>query len=295
MAEIRPAEPPACAPPDPLTRPARLRIPKGACDCHAHVIGRPERYPFVAERTYTPPEATAASYLAMHDALGIQRGVLVQVSVHGTDNRLLLETLRQHPDRLRGVAVVPASVTDEHLAQLAGAGVRALRLNVLFGGGIGFAALEPLARRAALHGLHLELLLDARELPELAPRLLRIEVPFVIDHMGHMPTSAGLDHPGFQTLLGLLRDARAWVKLAGSYRTSSAGGDYRDTIPFAHALLERAPDRLVWGSDWPHVAIRGRMPNDGELLDLLGEWVPDAALRDAILVDNPRRLYRFPQ
>ncbi|GAC1336275.1 MAG: amidohydrolase [Myxococcales bacterium] len=294
MAEAPATGPPACQPPDPRPRTPSLRVPRGACDCHAHVIGAADRYPLVPERTYTPPPAPEAAYLAMHDALGIERGVLVQVSVHGTDNRLLVETLRRHPLRLRGVAVVAPSVGDAELEALAAAGVRGLRLNVVFGGGIGFEALETLAARSAPLGLHLELLLDASALPRLAPRLLRIDVPFVVDHMGLRPTAGGVRDPGFQALLGLLGDTRAWVKLAGSYRTSSAGGDFADTLPFAHALLERAPDRLVWGSDWPHVAVPGRMPNDGELLDLLGRWVPDEALRDRILVDNPRRLYDFP-
>jgi predicted TIM-barrel fold metal-dependent hydrolase len=258
------------------------------------VIGNGARYPYVAERSYTPPEATAQAYLAMHDALGIERGVLVQVSVHGTDNRLLIETLKLHPDRLRGVAVVPADVPDAELERLVDAGIRALRLNVLFGGGIGFDALEPLAAKATVFGLHLELLLDAASLEELAPRLARIEAPFVVDHMGLRPTASGLHDAGFQALLRLLDNPLAWVKLAGSYRFSSAGGDYRDTIPYARALVTKAPTRLVWGSDWPHVAVPGRMPNDGELLDLLSEWVPDERTRNAILVDNPRRLYGFP-
>lgn len=294
MSAGAPASPPRCPPPDPRPRRPSLRVPKGACDCHAHVIGDGVRHPFVAARSYTPPEATEASYLAMHDALGVERGVLVQVSVHGTDNRLLAQTLKRHRSRLRGVAVVAPDVADAELEALVEAGVRGLRLNVVFGGGVGFDALETLAARAAPLGLHLELLLDVRALPPLVPRLLRLEVPFAIDHMGLMPAAETTAHPGFQALLGLLRDARAWVKLSGSDRTSSTGGAYDDTVPFAHALVERAPERLVWGSDWPHVALPGRMPNDGDLLDLLGRWVPDERTRNAILVDNPQRLYGFP-
>lgn len=287
-------EAPPCQPPDPRPRKPRLNVPPKACDCHAHVIGDGVRYPYVRERSYTPPEATGQAYLAMHDALGIERGVLVQVSVHGTDNRLLLETLRAHPHRLRGVAVVPADVTEAELESMVRAGVRALRLNVLFGGGIGFDALEPLAAKAKAVGFHLELLMDAASIEELAPRLARLDVPFVVDHMGLRPTEKGLTDRGFQSLLALLENPLAWVKLAGSYRSSSGGHDYSDTVPFARALVAKAPERLVWGSDWPHVAVPGRMPNDGELLDLLGEWVPEEPLRNAILVDNPQRLYGFP-
>jgi predicted TIM-barrel fold metal-dependent hydrolase len=257
------------------------------------VIGPPDRFPYVSNRSYTPPEAPPEGYLGMLDALGLDRGVLVQVSVHGTDNRRMVEVLRAQPARLRGVAVVAPDVSDRELEDLAAAGVRGLRLNVLFGGGIGFDALETLASRIAGLRWHLQFLLDARELPALAPRLERLPVPFVVDHMGHMPTAVGLDHPGFQTLLRLVRDRGCWVKLSGGYRTSSAGPPFADTIPFARALVEAAPDRMVWGSDWPHVAMDTYMPKTGDLLDLLATWVPDEALRRRILVDNPARLYGF--
>lgn len=284
---------PYCLAPDPSHRRPGWTVPPGACDTHAHVIGPPHRFPYVADRSYTPPEAPPEAYLGMLDALGLDRGVLVQVSVHGTDNRRMVEVLRSRPARLRGIAVVAPDVSDNELADLAAAGVRGLRLNVLFGGGVGFDALETLASRIAGLGWHLQFLLDARELPALAPRLERLPVPFVVDHMGHMPTAAGFDHPGFQTLLRLVRDCGCWVKLSGAYRTSSAGPPFTDTIPFARALVEAAPDRMVWGSDWPHVAMDTYMPNTGDLLDLLATWVPDEALRRRILVDNPARLYGF--
>jgi 2-pyrone-4,6-dicarboxylate lactonase len=284
---------PNCLAPDPVHRRPGWTVPPGACDTHAHVIGPPDRFPYVENRSYTPPEASPGAYLGMLDALGLDRGVLVQVSVHGTDNRCLEEVLRAHPDRLRGVAVVAPDVPDGALEDLAAAGVRGLRLNVLFGGGVGFDALETLASRIAGLGWHLQFLLDARELPALAPRLERLPVSFVVDHMGHMPTAAGLDHPGFQTLLRLVRDGRCWVKLSGTYRISSAGPPFTDTIPFARALVDAAPDRMVWGSDWPHVAMDTYMPNTGDLLDLLATWVPDEAVRRRILVDNPARLYGF--
>jgi predicted TIM-barrel fold metal-dependent hydrolase len=285
---------PMCPAPDPAPRPPRrIALPDGACDTHAHVIGGPPGYPLVDSRSYTPPEAAPAAYLGMLDAVGMARGVLVQVSVHGTDNRLMVETLTAHRDRLRGIAVVGADASDAELARLKDAGVVGLRLNVLFGGGVGFDQLERLGDRCRELGWHLQFLLDARALPELAPRLERLPVPFVVDHMGHMPVSAGIDHPGFQGLLGLLRRGKDWVKLSGAFRTSVAGPPYADTIPFARALLAAAPDRMVWGSDWPHVAHAGPMPNVGDLLDLLADWVPDPAQRDAVLAANPARLYGF--
>jgi predicted TIM-barrel fold metal-dependent hydrolase len=229
----------------------------------------------------------------MLDAIGCERGVLVQVSVHGTDNRLLVSALRESPERLRGIAVVTPDVSDRELRALAEAGVRGLRLNVLFGGGVLLDALEALALRIALLGWHLQLLIDARDLPAIGPRLERLPVEVVIDHMGHIPVDAGTDHPGFRWMQRLLASGRAWVKLSGAYRISRAGAPFDDTIPFARALVATAPDRCLWGSDWPHVAVTGPMPNTGDLLSLLARWVPDEALRTRILVDNPARLYGF--
>ncbi len=283
---------PSCPGPDPKPHPPRrFAVPAGAVDCHAHVIGHPPRYPLVASRSYTPPEAPPAAYRAMLDAVGMGHGVLVQVSVHGTDNSLMLETLQSDPARLRGVCVIGEDAPDRELERLAGAGVVGCRFNVLFGGGIALDVLEKIAARVAPLGWHIQILLDARHLPELAPRLARLQVPVVLDHMGHLPASLGIAHPGFQTLLSLLRDADCWVKMSGAYRLSAQGPPYADTIAFAHALVSTRADRLVWGSDWPHVTLAGPMPNVGDLLDLLVDWVPDPVTRDRILVDNAHRLY----
>lgn len=286
-------EAPPCQGPDPHPHAPRFRPPSGSCDSHAHVIGSPERYPFTPKRSYTPPPAPEEAYLAMHDALGIERGVLVQVSVHGTDNRLLVETLRRHPHRLRGIAVVEPDIDEAQLDVLDAAGVRGIRCNELFGGGIGVEAMESLAERIARRGWHLQLLIDGTRLLSISKRLAYLPVPFVIDHMGYIPTAAGLDDPGFRELCKLLKEADCWVKISGANRISSEPIPYRDTIPFAKALVETRPERLVWGSDWPHVAIGGPMANDGILLDLLAEWVPDEATRNRILVDNPAALYGF--
>ena len=284
---------PGCPGPDPRPRgPTRYVVPKGAVDSHAHVIGLPPAYPFVESRSYTPPEAPAERYLSMLDASGMTYGVLVQVSVHGIDNRLMLETLQLHRERLRGIAVIPLGLKDQELAELKDAGVVGLRLNILYGGGIGFEQLDTYAALAREMGWHLQFLIDARGLIPLAPRLADLLVPFVVDHWGHFPVSRGLADPGFRTLLSLVRDG-GWVKLSGAYRNTDFGPPYGDTVSFARLLQEAAPDRCVWGSDWPHVAHWQSMMNVGDLLDLLAEWVPDEEARNRVLVDNAHRLYGF--
>ncbi|WP_419670619.1 amidohydrolase family protein [Bordetella petrii] len=282
-----------CLGPRPDVAPASFDIPSGACDTHAHVIGDGVRHPYVANRSYTPPPAPEKKYLAMLAACGMARGVLVQVSVHGTDNRYMLDVLRRHPGQLRGVAVVNPDVPDRELAAMHAAGVRGVRFNVLFGGGVGVDAVDRLAPRLAELGWHAQFLMDVRRLPELAPRLARLPVPCVFDHMGHMPVAEGMQHPGFQALLRGVRDHGWWAKLSGAYRISEQFDHYDDVTPWAQALIEAAPDRMVWGSDWPHVAIP-RMPDTGVLRNLLPKWAPDPAQRRRILVDNPQALYDFP-
>ncbi|MDO9298744.1 amidohydrolase [Bradyrhizobium sp.] len=286
-------EPPACQGPNPFVSPPDFAVPVHACDTHAHVIGTADRFPMVASRSYTPPPAPECAYLGMLDSLGVARGVLVQISVYGTDNRCMVESLKAHPDRLRGVAVVAPDVGDEELEALHAAGVRGIRINVLFGGGVAIDEMERLAARVAPLGWHIQLLIDARNLPELGPRMMKLPVEVVFDHMGHMPVSSGVVHPGFQRMLRLLREGKAWVKLSGAYRISQAGAPFHDTLDFARTLVAAAPERCVWGSDWPHVSVEGPMFNTGALLDLLPLWVPEAAVRNRILVDNPARLYGF--
>lgn len=285
-----------CLGPDPTPRRPRFAVPAGATDCHAHIIGPPETYPYVPERSYTTPPALLADYQAMHAVLGIMRAVIVQPSVHGTDNRVTLDGIAGYgPAEARGVAVVDADVTDKALSRLHAGGIRGVRLNVLFGGGVGLAALEPLARRIRPLGWHIQLLIDvSRDLVALAPRLRALGLAVVVDHMGYMNVDKGLDHPGFQALRALVRDGVCWAKLSGNYRIAPADGPrYRAAIPFAKALIDAGPTRMVWGTDWPHPALTETMPNDGDLIDALDDYAPDAALKRAILVDNPARLYGF--
>lgn len=284
--------PPACPGPDPAPhRPTRFRMPPGAVDTHAHVIGVPPTFPLVEGRSYTPPAATPEAYLAMLDATGMTHGVLVQVSVHGTDNRLMLDTLRATGGRLRGITVVQPDLPRSEAEAMRRAGVTGLRLNVLYGGGVGLDALDATEALCLDMGWHLQFLLDVRALPGvLATRLSRLRVPFVVDHMGHFPADPA--EPGFQNLLSLVRDG-AWVKLSGAYRLASE--PWQATIPLARALHAAAPDRCVWGSDWPHVAHWDKMMNVGELLDLLADWVPDPSARDRVLAANAHQLYGFPK
>ncbi|MEO6959478.1 MAG: amidohydrolase family protein [Burkholderiaceae bacterium] len=282
-----------CLAPLPNIDPPTFDVPRGACDTHAHVIGDGTHFPYTEDRSYTPPPAPEEKYMAMLAACGMERGVLVQVSVHGTDNRYMLQALHRHPSKLRGVAVAATSITDHELEDWHTAGIRGLRLNVLFGGGVGFDSVETLASRIAGLGWHLQFLMDVRNLPALMPRLCKLPVPCVFDHMGHMPVAEGVGHAGFQALLHGVRDYGWWSKLSGAYRISDQFDDYNDVTPWAQTLIEAAPDRMIWGSDWPHVAIP-RMPNTGRMLNLLAKWAPDPVQRYRILVTNPQTLYDFP-
>lgn len=295
MADAGEGQAPVCPGPPAAQRGAtQFRVPRGAVDTHAHVIGAPPRYPLVTPRSYTPPPAGAQAYLAMLDDTGMDYGVLTQISVHGTDNRLLVETLRAHRQRLRGIAVIAPDCSDRERAALDEAGVVGLRINMMYrGGGIDFDQIETYGEICRELGWHLQFLIDAGDLPALATRLAKLPVPFLVDHMGHFPTSRGVDCPGFTTLLALVRDG-AWVRLSGAYRNSAQSPNYSDTLPFAQKLIEAAPQRCVWGSDWPHVANWGVMMSVADLLDLLADWVPDEKLRNRILVDNPQRLFGFP-
>ncbi|GAB7531448.1 amidohydrolase [Pseudomonas sp. 3A(2025)] len=285
--------PPGCAAPILPVRTPSFTLPPGSCDTHAHVISADcTRYPLVTDRSYTPAPAPEEAYLQMLDGLGMQRGVLVQPSVYGTDNRYMLEVLGRHRDRLRGVAVVDDQVSDEALEAMHACGVRGVRINVLFRGGVNLELMERLASRIAGLGWHMQFLIDVRDLAELQSRMVGLPCPVVIDHLGHFPAHLGVQAPGFALLLRNVAEHGWWVKLSGIYRLSDSAPDYADTDALARALIQAAPQRMVWGSDWPHVAL-ARTPETGSLLDRLPVWVPEARERQQILVDNPATLYNF--
>ncbi|HET9904546.1 MAG TPA: amidohydrolase family protein [Xanthobacteraceae bacterium] len=275
-------------------------LPPDACDTHAHVFGPSDRFPYAAERSYTPPDAPLAKYLAMLDTLGFSRGVLVQGSAHGRDNSAMLDALAREPRRLRGVAVADSRVAPEELRRWARLGVKALRFNHFFRdgklhyrGGVPLQEAEALAPLMRELGWHVQLWIDVKDLPETVPLLERLGLPVLIDHMGRTDARAGTGTPAFQTLRRLLEEGRCWVKLSGAHRLTTNAPDYPEARPFHEALVAANPDRLVWGTDWPHPRIEGPMPDAGHLLDLFFDWTPDAETRRRILVDNPARLFGF--
>lgn len=291
------AEPPLCAAPDPTPRKPALRLPDLACDTHAHICGPAARYPYWSGRIYTPPDCLLTDYRRLLSTLGVQRAVLVQPSVYATDNHLLLDALREAGASFRAVAVVEDSVEDAELERMHALGVRGVRCNIVDivadKGKLPLAMLERLAAKIRRFGWHIELLMHADEFPDMDRAFADFPVDIVLGHLGYLRTEKGTGDPGFQALLRLMRDGKAWVKLTGPYRISSASLPYPDTIPFARALLDAAPNRVLWGTDWPHVMMKGPMPNDGDLCDVLSRWVPDDALRHRVLVDNPAALYGF--
>lgn len=288
-----------CPPPREPTQPI-VPTPPNACDTHCHVFGPASQFPYADERSYTPPEAPLAKYLAVLDTLGMSRGALVQGSAHGRDNSAVLDALERHPERLRGVAVAPADTPPTELRRWHSVGVRGLRFNHYFRdgqlhyrGGVPLDAARTLGSVMKDLGWHAQLWIDVKDLPDTIPILKEIGLPVVIDHMGRTDARLGTSAPGFQGLLRLLGEGGCWVKLSGAHRVGRAAPDYPDARAFHEALVSGNPDRLVWGSDWPHPRMEGEMPDAGHLLDLFNAWTPDAAVRKRILVDNPARLYGF--
>ena len=295
-----PPDAPPCAPPDFAPRKPRLSLPAGSCDCHAHVIGPTARYALSAQRIYTPPDCVAADYQAMLAAVGVTRAVLVQPSIYGSNNRLLLDSLcAAGTANHRGVAVLAGDENDAELARLHQAGVRGARVNLVDRAErdtrLPMNALQVLAARIAPLGWHLELLVHVDEAGAGLQALAELPLPLVFGHLGYLSVGRGIDDAGFCALLALMRAGQAWVKLSGPYRLTRDALPYAAVDEMAAALRETAPQHLVWGSDWPHVMLRDSMPNDADLVDLLARWLPDAVLRQQVLVDNPQALYGWPQ
>lgn len=279
----------------PSPRTPGLVLPARACDAHVHVFGPAARFAFAPNRPFTPPEAPKEALFALHARLGIARCVVVQSTCHGFDNAVTEDALAAAGGRYCGVALLPACVADAELRRLDRAGFRGVRFNFMahLGGASSTDELLALGERIAPLGWHLQVHCEPGLLAGLAPALRRARVPVVIDHMGRVDASAGLAQPAFETLCGLLADDRFLVKVSGAERASREAPPWEDALPFARHLVERFPDQVLWGTDWPHPNLASGPPDDGLLVDLLTRIAPGEALRARLLVDNPQRLYRF--
>ncbi|PWC11950.1 2-pyrone-4,6-dicarboxylate hydrolase [Brenneria roseae subsp. americana] len=287
-----------CKAPDPHPVKPKAALPIGACDAHCHVFGPGHTFPYGANRKYTPEDAPFEKLMELHNWLGITRAVIVQASCHGTDNRAMLDAIARSQGRYLGVAMIDGSESDEELERLDQGGVRGIRFNFVqhLGGAPELPRFFSILDRVESFGWHVVLHLDAQDILTYDAVLQKIRLPFIIDHMGRVKTERGLEQEAFTQLRGLLADnPLAWVKVSGSERISAGKRPFNDAIPFAQALIDTAPDRVLWGTDWPHPNISNDMPNDGELVDLMLDFCPDTALRQKLLVDNPARLYGFPE
>ncbi|MEM7272629.1 MAG: amidohydrolase family protein [Actinomycetota bacterium] len=278
------------------SRPTAFTPPPLACDAHCHVFGPGAVFPYSPDRTYTPPDSGLEDFERLQDRLGLTRAVFVQASCHGTDNAAMIDAIKRGEGRYAGVAMIDDSFTDDDLRHLDDNRVRGARFNFVahLGGAPDLEQFWRLVRRVEPLGWHIVLHFDARDLPHYADLLDAMPVPYVIDHMARVPAVDGVDQEPFQQLLALMaEDERCWVKISCAERlTEGRVAPFDDVIPFAQALVAAAPDRVLWGTDWPHpnMAI---MPDEGVLTDLLAAYVPDEAVRNRILVDNPQTLYDF--
>ncbi|HZQ75535.1 MAG TPA: amidohydrolase family protein [Burkholderiales bacterium] len=284
----------ATAAPDPDTKTPQFRPPPLACDAHCHVFGPGAKFPYDPKAAYHPPDAPFEALQSLHRKMGIERAVIVHASCHGADMRVTLDAIARSKGRYRGTAIIDESYTDKDFRRMHDGGIRGVRFNFVrhLGGRPDMGFFHQTVDRLKAMDWHLILHLDSSDLVEFRDLFMKIPVPMVIDHMGRVQAAQGLDQPAFKTLLEFLRNENFWVKVCGPERVSSKGPPFTDAVPFARALIAAAPDRILWGTDWPHPNVKW-MPNDGDLADLFAEMAPTAALQKKILVDNPARLYGF--
>lgn len=284
-------------PPNPNPRLPRLKAPPGSWDTHFHVYGPPQIFPYAETRRYTPPAAPVAHWLMLADVLGISRGVMVQPSVHGTDTAITIDAIEQSDGRLRGMIRADSSLDDQAVRKLHAAGVRGLRFPFAakVRGSWDEAQFHRNIARVAPVSWVIDLQLDGAMLEEHAELIRKVPLPTVIDGFGGIDPGKGLAQPAFRTLLDLLGEPHIWLKLTGADRHLREGCSYSDIVVMSRAVIERAPDRTIWGSDWPHSECwkPNQMPNDGDLIDMLLDFAPDETARRKILADNPQRLFDF--
>jgi len=269
--------------------------PSGAVDAHCHVFGPGDSFPYAPERKYTPCDAPKERLWALRDFLGFERNVIVQATCHGADNRALVDALADSAGRARGVATVKPDVTDEALAALDASGVRAVRFNFVkrLVDALPYDALGSITARIAPLGWHIVIYFEAADLPDLYELLTTLPTKVVVDHMGRPDVSQPVDGPGFSLFVRLMREnEHVWTKVSCPERLSQLGPPtYDDVVPFSQCLIEAFPDRVLWGTDWPHPNMKSHMPDDGKLVEMIPRIAPTADLQQRLLVDNPMRLY----
>ncbi len=281
---------------------AAIRLPEGSTDCHFHIYGPSDRFPYISGERYSPrSDATIEQAFDLWDKMGVNRGVIVHASVAGDDNAVTYEALKRYPDRLRAVAVLDPNVSDRRLDEMTDAGFRGVRINlirqdgkIMSNRGTSFDDLRKLAPRIAERGWHAQLWVECSDLAHAAPELERLPLTYVVDHMCRTMADKGHDHPDYQAFLDHLRTGRYWTKISGSDRNTRIGAPYSDTRDYMKAIVAAAPEQVVWGSDWPHVGHPVEtVPDLQDLLRVFTECVPDENTRRQILIDNPKRLYDF--
>lgn len=274
-----------------LPRKPALVVPPGSCDCHIHIYGAHERYPLASSCRYPPPLATPPMYRTVMSRLNLDRVVLVQPTAYGDDNRCLLDALADFKDASRGIFLVTPETAKETLKAWNEAGGRGARFFMLPGAILGWDMLEPVAQKISEFGWHIQLQLDGRTLADYEELILRLPCPVVIDHNGKFLEPVAANHPGMKSLLRLLDSGKIWVKASAPYETSRiAAPEYSDVSEIAKCLINAAPERIVWASNWPHGAQKQK-PDDADLMDILMDWAPSADVQRWVLVENPTRLY----
>jgi predicted TIM-barrel fold metal-dependent hydrolase len=287
-----------CLPPVRTPRRPNIVLPKGSIDTHVHVFE--PGYTLSPTRGYNPPDSTLADLKHLHATLGVDRVVFTQPSIYGTDNSAILDAMAAlnaaTPNRARAVVAISMDISDDELAALDKSGVRGVRLNTDNKGGmpIEMKAVPELAARIAPFGWHIEFLFPGKDIIELMPVFTGLEIPMSIGHFAYQPATAGLAAPGFRALLDLMRRGNTWMKISGANRVSATDlPPYDDVKPLAQALIEAAPERIMWGTDWPHPNKYVANPNDGDLVDAFADWVSDDRMRRKIMVDTPAAFYRY--
>jgi len=282
-------------PPDPNPNKPKLKLPSLACDAHCHVFGPKAVFPYHESSTYEPPDAGKERLKALHDHIGMERAIIVQASCHGPDNRAILDAIKWRGDQYwRGVCIANENFTDANFADLHKGGIRGVRFNFVkhLGGAPDLAVMKNVLERVKQFNWHLVIHVNAEDIIEYESFFSQFnDMPIIVDHMGRVPTNLGVEQPAFKILLDFMKRENWWVKVSGAERISKAGPPFYDTIPYAQKLIEVAPNRVLWGTDFPHPNIKAHMPNDGDLVDLLSLFSSNENVIKKILVDNPNRLY----